>query len=928
MLDSSSSIPDNILQALLAEQDCVRRLARRLARDTSLAHDIEQETWLAALRNPPQHDGNLRAWLGRLVKFTARSMQRGERRRVVREDAWQRERELEDAEPAERALARAELSRELAIAVTNLREPYRTPILYTIQEDLSSLEIARRLKKPDATVRSHIKRGLEMIRAELEHAHAGEKRGPEHWLSALVLIAREPVRNTGPVPSSRTGDLGRAAATLLAATKSNVGLAALVLLALGVFLWTRGETHDRTLTVDAAPFARQPAIDPVALPARAASSSRDPIASQSPPAASTAATKSESSLRIDVEWEADHAPAAGVNVLVQQWSGFRSFDHEGVTGADGSIVFEHLEPQRAIVLIDRGGGGARVDLEPGREAHAKIAIPPGVSVVGTVVDQELRPIDGAGIYLTYGAGGRENQWVARTDDAGRFAIAAVDPTRAIGARKSGWAPSNNHEVRGRAGDVVNMQLVLPGRGGGARGVVLGPGEKPIARAQVKIGASDRATEAGDRSIRNPCARRLVTDSNGRFEADDLALGENEIRVDAAGFALRRASVSVVAGDSSTVEIRLGRGAGVSGVVRDTRGDRVPNSTLYVQAVGADPISVVSADGTYAIDGLPPGEYEMIARADARGAAREKIELVEGSETSWNPTLQRGLVISGRVVDDADRALADWSVRARPMHDVFDEKDQAAADWLPEWGRTKTDGDGRFTLCNLFAGEWTIDARDARSSARAESVRASPPTENIVIRARLADTATASLRGALEDEKHVPIGEAVVELVPESLALATSRATTDSATGSFEFKPLAAGLYRLRVAVPEFVELRSAPYGMAKGEAKDVGAITLQRAGTVRIRLARTGRGPIGNFVVSLSRDDVVTRPTEPVDGWSKSEVPQIVPVDGESARSRELAPGSYAAVVRAADGRLLGAARRFAIEAGKQTELVIELPPE
>jgi len=50
-----SAAPDLIvLDSLLAEREWVRRLARSLVATEADVDDVEQETWLAALRHPHQ----------------------------------------------------------------------------------------------------------------------------------------------------------------------------------------------------------------------------------------------------------------------------------------------------------------------------------------------------------------------------------------------------------------------------------------------------------------------------------------------------------------------------------------------------------------------------------------------------------------------------------------------------------------------------------------------------------------------------------------------------------------------------------------------------------------------------------------------------------------------------------------------------------
>ena len=50
-------------QDLLANADFVSRLSRRLVFDEHRSDDVVQETWLAALRAPPEEGRPVRSWL-------------------------------------------------------------------------------------------------------------------------------------------------------------------------------------------------------------------------------------------------------------------------------------------------------------------------------------------------------------------------------------------------------------------------------------------------------------------------------------------------------------------------------------------------------------------------------------------------------------------------------------------------------------------------------------------------------------------------------------------------------------------------------------------------------------------------------------------------------------------------------------------------
>jgi len=81
---------------------------------------------------------------------------------------------------------RVELEREVATALLELAEPYRSTLLLRYYEDLSPTEIAHRLEIRAGTVRWRLKHGLELLRANLDRRFNGDRR---RWAIALVPSA-------------------------------------------------------------------------------------------------------------------------------------------------------------------------------------------------------------------------------------------------------------------------------------------------------------------------------------------------------------------------------------------------------------------------------------------------------------------------------------------------------------------------------------------------------------------------------------------------------------------------------------------------------------------------------------------------------------------------------------------------------------------
>ncbi|MEZ6014862.1 MAG: sigma-70 family RNA polymerase sigma factor [Planctomycetota bacterium] len=184
-MDHVPSLPGH--EALLEHAAWVRRLAAELVRDAAAAEDVAQETWLAYLRLRPGADRPLRPWLARVVRNQAALRARRASARLGRElDAAR----SEAVPSADELVGRAEVQRRVVEAVLALHEPYRGALLLRYYEGLTPKEIAQARGLNGATVRSHLARGLALLRAELDALHGGDRRA---WAALLVPLAL-PVR--------------------------------------------------------------------------------------------------------------------------------------------------------------------------------------------------------------------------------------------------------------------------------------------------------------------------------------------------------------------------------------------------------------------------------------------------------------------------------------------------------------------------------------------------------------------------------------------------------------------------------------------------------------------------------------------------------------------------------------------------------------
>ncbi len=144
-------------------QSMVFSLALRMTGDRGLAEEIAQDVFLELDRNMgkiknPEHG---RFWLRRVA--ISRSSDALRRRRVRGLDLWVEMNESHTSTADERP---SPLGTRMEYLLTTLPEAQRAALVLRYQEDMPPEEIAATLEAPLATVKSHLQRGLKLLRAK------------------------------------------------------------------------------------------------------------------------------------------------------------------------------------------------------------------------------------------------------------------------------------------------------------------------------------------------------------------------------------------------------------------------------------------------------------------------------------------------------------------------------------------------------------------------------------------------------------------------------------------------------------------------------------------------------------------------------------------------------------------------------------------
>ena len=158
----------------------VYTICRQMVRDPAAAEDLCQETFLAAW----QHCGSCpegfeKQWLARIATNKAKDFLQSayERHTLLTEPDGFSSLSRAGPEPEDEVLASMEADsvREL---IFSLRETYRAPCVLFFLEDKTAAETAKRLHRPEKTVRTQIRRAQMLLRAQIDGS--SRQKGAQH----------------------------------------------------------------------------------------------------------------------------------------------------------------------------------------------------------------------------------------------------------------------------------------------------------------------------------------------------------------------------------------------------------------------------------------------------------------------------------------------------------------------------------------------------------------------------------------------------------------------------------------------------------------------------------------------------------------------------------------------------------------------------
>lgn len=858
-------------ETLLVHSHFVRAIVRSLLRSADGEDDVVQQAMLRAWQGGPRQPGLLRPWLSRISRNLAIDHLRAARRR---------ERHLRSAgapppaPSADEVLQREEQRQRVIRAVLALPQPYRDTLLLRYWEERSNAAIARRLGEPAATIRSRLKRGLQMLRERLDRDYGGRAQ----WSFALL-----PLAGAGQAAGAGAGAAAGAAtfsgtgALLMAQTK--LVATAAVLVAAGVLIWA-------LLRDGGAPAPGQPGEAPAGLApasgALAAAPAGVTVPAPEPEAGHRVEIGAAAALTVRGRTLDKGVPLAAVPVTLQWFDGLDTAgepdsEHEVESDAEGRFVWrgpvrEALASLRARTPRARAIVWSEVAVvEPGQEeVTLELSVMPLDRVLsGRVHDTDGEPIEEARLTVN---GWPETATVTGSD--GRYEIFV--PSRGYPL----LVGSDRHRARllqsYMPDDAVRYELDIELEPGASfRGRVVDRTSAPVAGARVR--ASGVVMDDA------------VTDAEGTFRIGGVAPGSrHELSATLAGF---RPGKVMATPDGEDVEIVLLPGLALP--LRVIGPDGRPVVAARVRVVlrmggGWLPRGLTGTDGRLRLEDLEPGAIDVIVDKPGFVRQRRRVDVGEAAAELVVP-MRPGFPVAGRVVDGTGAPVHGASVYCRVG---------AGLDVSEVGTRDTSDVDGRFAIEDLPDSGFTLVVfHEDHRPAEIDGVVAG--RSDIVVRLQSAPMVAGRV---VDGATGRPVPKFTVQVAAdhEVQALHMDPLVCDDADGVFR-----AQHPRMVAGAELFVEVRAEGYAparigsTARVDARPEDNVIALSAGTLVTGVLRDAKDgtPVAGALVVLEHGDP--------DADLHRFFARIVPLEQHAGRQRTGADGSFAfACVPAGENRL------------------------
>lgn len=365
-------------------------------------------------------------------------------------------------------------------------------------------------------------------------------------------------------------------------------------------------------------------------------------------------------------------PSSGSPSIPSWGQGRAGSAYRASTDEQGTYQLQHLNPGRYNLEANAPGYASTrvrgIEISEDQEVNdlGTILLEPGVTLFGRIVDIAEQPLVGVSVKAHVASSFRstDQRGDVLTSDDGRFRFDDLRTGERLDLQieRDGYLDETVHGVEVPLDATLEITLRLSRY---LTGRLLSTDGQPIPDATVLLAPLEGTFIVSRQPVGVSTRHGTANEETGLFEVADLLPGRYQLRASAPGYLELERDVEIPAeGTAEHLELRLDRGATVTGTVRNA--DGLPLPGILVRPLGDsgppspfdnDPRQYTEEDGSYRLTGLAAGRHEVEAgHGDFLRSVRE-VEISPGGVHRLDFELHAGASLSGEVTDEAGTAIA-------------------------------------------------------------------------------------------------------------------------------------------------------------------------------------------------------------------------------------------------------------------------------